>query len=74
MCGVERKVKCGIEEVVVVLWVLEVDVGFMVEWEGEGVRELMVVEEESEEGERYLLVRVGGINWLLMKLDFGSWF
>ncbi|KAL2204828.1 hypothetical protein CC79DRAFT_1399053 [Sarocladium strictum] len=72
--GVERKVKRGIEEVVAALRALEADAGFMAEWEGEGVREATAAEEESEEGERYLPVRVGGINRLLMKLDFGSWF
>lgn len=72
--GVERKVKRGIEEVVAALRALEADSGFMAEWEGEGVREVTAAEEMEEEGARYLPPRVGGINRLLMKLDFGSWF
>ncbi|KAK0386125.1 hypothetical protein NLU13_5962 [Sarocladium strictum] len=73
--GVERKVKRGIEEVVAALRALEADSRFMAEWEGEGVREAREVEEEgADDGERYLPARVGGINRLLMKLDFGSWF
>ncbi|KAH8172117.1 spc97 / spc98 family protein [Sarocladium implicatum] len=71
---VETKVKRGIEEVVAALRALEADVGFMAEWEGESAREVTAAEQMEEEGARYLPPRVGGINRLLMKLDFGSWF
>ncbi|KAI1182619.1 Spc97/Spc98 family protein [Nemania serpens] len=78
--GVERRVKFGIEDVVGALRTLSLDEGFAAEMEGE--------DEEGEGGEegglegdgdgngvgRYRPRRVGGIDRLLMKLDFGGWF
>ncbi|KAI1110890.1 Spc97/Spc98 family protein [Nemania sp. NC0429] len=79
--GVERRVKFGIEDVVAALRALSLDEGFAAEMEGE--------EEEGEGPEdldaggngdgdgggvgRYRPRRVGGIDRLLMKLDFGGW-
>jgi len=70
----EEKVKRGIEEVVHALRVLEMDAGFAAELEnGRGADEEGVGAVDDEEG-RYVPHRVGGINRLLMKLDFGVWF
>lgn len=82
---VERKVKRGIEAVVAALRALEADVGFVGEWEGEGGGAAAAVSEGGSasaaaademvaEADRYVPARVGGINRLLMKLDFGGWF
>jgi hypothetical protein len=70
--GVEEKVKRGIEEVVASLRALENDADFVAEWESDGVvgRE----DDGLDDGVGYKPARVGGINRLLMKLDFGSWF
>src|SRR5690606_4777027 len=77
--GVERKVKQGISDVISALRALESDPSFLATWEGEGVRgddcdgELWdTLHGEAEAG--YTPARVGGINRLLMKLDFGGWF
>jgi hypothetical protein len=84
--GVERKVKHGIGLVLDALRALEADAAFVATWEGEGFRgDPSDLDGESEEhnGARLLLVdegvgytpaRVGGVNRLLMKLDFGAWF
>lgn len=71
--AVENKVRAGIEDVVAALRALEVDPVFEAEWEGHG-------EDDDDpgaangSGERYVPSRAGGINRLLMKLDFGTWF
>ncbi|KAH7324616.1 gamma-tubulin complex component protein [Stachybotrys elegans] len=65
---VEGKVKRGIEEVVEALRVLESDMTFMAECEGEDVQR------DGVETVGYTPARVGGVNRLLMKLDFGTWF
>ncbi|KAI0442376.1 Spc97/Spc98 family protein [Xylaria telfairii] len=69
--GVERRVKFGIEDVIAALRALSLDSAFAAEMEGEE-------EDEGEENgngtERYRPRRVGGIDRLLMKLDFGGWF
>lgn len=71
----EVNVKRGVEDVVGVLRVLSVDPGFMAELEGEselyGDDEGLIV--GGEEG-MYAPKRIGGIDRLLMKLDFGGWF
>lgn len=83
--GVEGKVKHGIEEVVAALRALESDEKFLGEWEGQGMpgggggggSDGAVAAAASDtplEEERYVPARVGGVNRLLMKLDFGSWF
>lgn len=69
--GVEEKVRKGIEEVVAALRALEADATFMAEWESEGG---LGENDDLSEDVGYVPVRVGGINRLLMKLDFGSWF
>ena len=68
--GVERKVKHGIGEVIASLRALESDPDFAAEWEGEQGTE----DGELGEDVGYIPARVGGINRLLMKLDFGGWF
>ncbi|KFA77641.1 hypothetical protein S40288_02698 [Stachybotrys chartarum IBT 40288] len=72
---VERKVKTGIEEVVAALRALESDDAFMAEWEEAGAADDGVVRGGVGEGEGggYVPARVGGVNRLLMKLDFGTW-
>ncbi|ORY63127.1 gamma-tubulin complex component protein [Pseudomassariella vexata] len=74
---VEDKVKKGIEEVVGVLRSLSMDSAFMAEMEDEqggaaGGEEMVVVDGGDEE--RYVPKRIGGVDRLLMKLDFGGWF
>ncbi|KAI9897774.1 hypothetical protein N3K66_007630 [Trichothecium roseum] len=69
--GVEAKVKQGIGDVVAALRKLEVDDEFAAQWESTGVEEAV---EGGEEEVGYVPARVGGINRLLMKLDFGTWF
>ncbi|KAI1426456.1 Spc97/Spc98 family protein [Xylaria sp. FL1777] len=74
--GVERRVKFGIEDVISALRTLSLDSGFAAEMEGEEE----AAEDETdgnEDGEgvgKYRPHRVGGIDRLLMKLDFGGWF
>lgn len=70
--AVERKVRRGIEAVVDSLETLSEDVDFLAEWEGEGLGTDMG--DEMGTGEPYRPGRVGGIDRLLMKLDFGTWF
>ncbi|KAI1754087.1 Spc97/Spc98 family protein [Xylaria castorea] len=74
--GVERRVKFGIEDVIAALRTLSLDSAFAAEMEGE--EEEGQLEEEMMDddgvGRRYRPRRVGGIDRLLMKLDFGGWF
>ncbi|KAF7559820.1 hypothetical protein G7046_g4325 [Stylonectria norvegica] len=71
--AVEDKVRTGIEDVVAALRTLETDADFVAEWEGEAAaREDDDVAGDAASG--YAPARVGGINRLLMKLDFGTWF
>lgn len=69
--SVENKVRSGIEDVVAALRTLESDPVFEAEWEGD-----LLAEDDDPAGQRagYVPARVGAINRLLMKLDFGSWF
>ncbi|KND92124.1 hypothetical protein TOPH_03012 [Tolypocladium ophioglossoides CBS 100239] len=67
---VEGKVRKGIEEVVDALRLLESDSDFLAEWEAEGA---VAGDDGSSEGHAYAPGRIGGVNRLLMKLDFGSW-
>jgi hypothetical protein len=76
----ESKVKHGIEEVISALRVLEMDSAFMADVENDGavqedggVIDAASVLQLRDEGE-YVPRRVGGIDRLLMKLDFGTWF
>ncbi|KAF4973640.1 hypothetical protein FSARC_118 [Fusarium sarcochroum] len=85
---IESRVRSGIEDVVAALRVLESDPIFTAEWEGD-TAPAMHTEEDDEEEQRngrardaddaeerggFTAARVGGINRLLMKLDFGTWF
>ncbi|KAI1160091.1 Spc97/Spc98 family protein [Nemania serpens] len=80
--GVERRVKFGIEDVVAALRSLSLDEGFAAEMEMEEEEEEGGLEGSLEgDGDgngdgvrRYRPRRVGGIDRLLMKLDFGGWF
>lgn len=67
--GVERQVKRGIEAAVEALRALESDAKFLADWDGQG----LVDDEEDCEERAYVPARVGGVDRLLMKLDFGSW-
>lgn len=69
--GVEGRIRHGIEDVVAALRALEGDVEFLARWEG--LDGAVDGQDEYGDGERYVPVRVGGINRLLMKLDFGTW-
>ncbi|KAI1775192.1 Spc97/Spc98 family protein [Hypoxylon cercidicola] len=84
---VEARVKKGVESVVGILRNLSMDSAFMAEIEdgdaaedgdddgglglGSGVGDKA---DDGEEGTRYTPRRTGGIDRLLMKLDFGGWF
>lgn len=67
--GLEESVRNGVGEVIEALRVLEVDGNFAAELEGDAD----VGEEDVFGGEGYVPRRVGGVNRLLMKLDFGGW-
>ncbi|KAI0394698.1 Spc97/Spc98 family protein [Xylariaceae sp. FL0594] len=86
--GVEGRVRQGVEDVVKAIRELSLSDAFAAEMEGEGEGEGGVVddggvedvdvdvdEDDDGEGERrkYRPKRVGGIDRLLMKLDFGGW-
>ncbi|KAI1276008.1 Spc97/Spc98 family protein [Xylaria sp. FL0933] len=76
--GVERRVKFGIEDVVAALRGLSLDAGFAAEMEGEeedgAAVEDGMIDGDGDEVGKYRPHRVGGIDRLLMKLDFGGWF
>ncbi|TWU75841.1 hypothetical protein ED733_005117 [Metarhizium rileyi] len=65
--SVQRRVKQGIDGVVSALRILESDAGFLAEWDGHNL-----VDDDGET-RSYVPCRVGGVDRLLMKLDFGSW-
>ncbi|CAJ2513737.1 Uu.00g018560.m01.CDS01 [Anthostomella pinea] len=78
---VEAKVKHGVEDVVAVLRGLSMDSAFMADFEdggggGDGDDDAEDFGDEDGDGEgegRYVPRRVGGVDRLLMKLDFGGW-
>ncbi|KAL6851296.1 hypothetical protein ACO1O0_008424 [Amphichorda felina] len=76
--GVERRVKRGISDVISALRALESDPSFLATWDGEDIKGddvdsgLDTLYGDGDGG--YTPARVGGINRLLMKLDFGGWF
>lgn len=81
----ETKVKKGVESVINVLRILSMDSAFMAEVEdGDTVEDndedgglglgLGFGDEANSEGTGYTPRRTGGIDRLLMKLDFGGWF
>ncbi|KAI1367862.1 Spc97/Spc98 family protein [Xylaria arbuscula] len=79
--GVERRVKFGIEDVISALRRLSLDPEFAAEMEGDEGSSTegesgygLDGGEDSEAVGRYRPHRVGGIDRLLMKLDFGDWF
>lgn len=74
LATVESRVRSSIEDVVAALRALETDAEFAAEWEGEGPGEAIADLDAGTEGGGYVPARVGGINRLLMKLDFGTWF
>ncbi|KAJ4120032.1 hypothetical protein NW768_010315 [Fusarium equiseti] len=85
---IESRVRSGIEDVVAALRALESDPIFTAEWEGDTAPATATEEHDEEEERRgrardtddaeerggFAAARVGGINRLLMKLDFGTWF
>jgi hypothetical protein len=85
---IESRVRSGIEDVVAALRALESDPIFTAEWEGDTAPTTAADEEDEEEQRQgrardtddaeerggFTAARVGGINRLLMKLDFGTWF
>ncbi|CRK23444.1 hypothetical protein BN1708_013680 [Verticillium longisporum] len=70
---VEGRVKAGIEDVIAALRILEADSGFAEGLDGGSGTDEMDGVWGAEEGE-YTPRRVGGVERLLMKLDFGGWF
>ncbi|KAI1436304.1 Spc97/Spc98 family protein [Xylaria sp. CBS 124048] len=73
LSAVEGRVKFGIEDVISALRGLSQDSGFAAEMEGEDGGDGALNGEDGE-GNVYRPKRVGGIDRLLMKLDFGGWF
>ncbi|KAI1461436.1 Spc97/Spc98 family protein [Annulohypoxylon moriforme] len=77
---IERLVKSGIENVIAMLRSLSMDSAFMAELEdgGRGDEDeddgVGMADEMLGEGGGYIPRRTGGIDRLLMKLDFGGWF
>ncbi|KAH7002105.1 gamma-tubulin complex component protein [Ilyonectria destructans] len=76
---VENRVRAGIEDVVAALRALESDPAFAAEWEGDAALALAehvpgTDDDAAAERGGYVPARVGGVNRLLMKLDFGTWF
>ena len=67
---VEARVQQGIRAVVAALRALEADSDFLAEWDGQGLvdEEVGLMEETPYEPSR-----VGGVERLLIKLEFGSW-
>ncbi|KAH6890596.1 gamma-tubulin complex component protein [Thelonectria olida] len=72
--AVEHRVRAGIEDVVAALRTLEADPAFAAEWEGGNAATDDDNDDAVAERGGYVPARVGGINRLLMKLDFGTWF
>ncbi|KAF7521349.1 hypothetical protein G7054_g12473 [Neopestalotiopsis clavispora] len=71
--SLEVKIKKAVEEVIEVLRNLSIDPTFLAEIENDGLLE----DEDSmaeDEQKRYIPKRTGGVDRLLMKLDFGGWF
>jgi hypothetical protein len=72
---VQASVKTGVEEVIMVLRDLSINSSFLAEMEDDGLEgstDEQILAEEPEG--RYRPKRIGGIDRLLMKLDFGGWF
>ncbi|KAI0404410.1 Spc97/Spc98 family protein [Xylaria palmicola] len=81
--GAERRVKFGIEDAVAALRALSLDAGFAAEMEGDTDAADDEDDDDAldaagggddEDAGRYRPRRIGGIDRLLMKLDFGGWF
>lgn len=73
LARLEVKIKKSVEEVIKVLRNLSVDPAFLAEIENDGL-----VDDEDymtdDDQKKYIPRRTGGIDRLLMKLDFGGWF
>ncbi|KAI1170530.1 Spc97/Spc98 family protein [Nemania sp. FL0916] len=73
--GVERRVKFGIEDTIAALRTLSLDSAFAAEMEGEETAgDDDIMDGYGDGAGAYRPRRVGGIERLLMKLDFGGWF
>lgn len=72
ICTVERNIKHLTRVVIETLEGLSNDAEFLAEWEGEHL--VRQEEDDLSPGEPYRPARLGGVDRLLMKLDFGSWF
>ncbi|SPO05825.1 related to gamma-tubulin complex component GCP4 [Cephalotrichum gorgonifer] len=68
--GLEESVRCSIGEVIESLRELELNSSFAAELEGDGDLD---DDGAAFGGDGYVPRRIGGINRLLMKLDFGGW-
>ncbi|KAG6002748.1 hypothetical protein E4U21_002806 [Claviceps maximensis] len=72
--ALHHKVKQGIQHAVHALRGLESDPVFLAEWDGQTLVEHGAYGEADGETSRpYVPGRVGGVDRLLMKLDFGTW-
>ncbi|KAH6659739.1 Spc97/Spc98 family protein [Truncatella angustata] len=69
----EIRVKKSVEEVIEVLRALSIDPRFLTEME-EGSTLNNEESQSEEDGGQYIPKRTGGVDRLLMKLDFGGWF
>lgn len=71
---VEAKVQRGIEAAMEALRALEADEEFLAACEAEGAKADDTDDaDEASAGDRYAPGKVGGVDRLLMKLDFGAW-
>lgn len=71
--ALETRIKDSVEEVIRVLRQLSIDSSFLAEMEDDGLAHHDAYLLDEDEG-RYIPKRTGGIDRLLMKLDFGGWF
>ncbi|KAK9769327.1 putative Spindle pole body component [Seiridium cardinale] len=69
----EAKIKKGVEEVIKALRNLSIDPAFLADMEDDGLGNDEEYLGDEDEG-RYTPRRTGGLDRLLMKLDFGGWF
>ncbi|PKS08848.1 hypothetical protein jhhlp_003458 [Lomentospora prolificans] len=72
----EGNIRTSISDVIAALRALEMDTAFAAELEGDtdpGLDDYHPHAEEAGGGAAFVPPRIGGINHLLMKLDFGGW-
>lgn len=75
--AVQAKVRHDIETVINALETLSNDAHFLAAWEGDALASSAAAEQEDDllaPGQAYKPQRLGGLDRLLRKLDFGSWF